>query len=183
MGEKNEGIQILKKHLLEENKGMSEGLGFSSIGSPRIEERKDLRDLFQEIQLHKDNYFQNVSAESNHDSKVDYIQVNPSWKYFASSSKDCVNIWSLTPLKHILKINMEESKVSDKIIAAIDLDGKLVAVYKRFETFISLYEIDLEEKRASAPKTIDIKHELGREVLDSLAEDEFDFIVEVRFTN
>lgn len=111
------------------------------------------------------------------------IQVNPSSKYFVSTSKECVNVWYLSPLRHLLKIPTEESKVSDRTLAAIDKRATLLVVYKRFETVISLYEIDIEKKLVAVPKTIDIKHELGRSVLDGLSEDEQELVVEVRFVN
>ena len=94
-----------------------------------------------------------------------------------------MNVWYLSPLRHLLKIPTEESKVSDRTLAAIDKRATLLVVYKRFETVISLYEIDIEKKLVAVPKTIDIKHELGRSVLDGLSEDEQELVVEVRFVN
>ena len=66
MGEKADGVAILKKHLFEESKEGPPPITFSNLGNGRREERKemaarishkdDLRELFQQIQLRKDSF-------------------------------------------------------------------------------------------------------------------------------
>lgn len=62
--------------------------------------------------------------------------------------------------------------MSAHVIAAIDDDGKTLAAYRRFDTEIKIFKLDLEEETFVEQNTLLLKdNETGWEMLSSLMSD------------
>ena len=124
MGEKNEGLNLLKQYISsEEQKDGTQIIVTYIYLYSRYEECKgrkiqtrykgDIpRGLIRQGQILPkygnqthfiDHYIQGVKSE--HADKVESIKINSNSKYFCSTSRDCINIWSFLPtIKKLITI-------------------------------------------------------------------------------
>lgn len=113
LGEKVEGLGILEaynkdNHQLVELQNPSENLR-------RRRAREHARDIYNEVSLHRDEYFQNVfEIESEHACKIEHIQVAQCGSRFVTTCRQQVKIWQLKPeIKLLVSIDLEVGDEAD----------------------------------------------------------------------
>ena len=90
------GLEILSQYLNKQKKLSIQN--DPSENARRRRARDQAKEVVEEVNNRKNDYFQNVSDfYSEHLQKIDTIQVNPSGKYFVTTSLHEVKIWQLHP--------------------------------------------------------------------------------------
>mmetsp|Transcript_10619 Transcript_10619/g.10701 ORF Transcript_10619/g.10701 Transcript_10619/m.10701 type:complete len:238 (-) Transcript_10619:807-1520(-) len=131
IGDKQEGMEIVKGFIQEEEKDQD------LKNFKRERKVNELRDVYMQIQLEKEGFFQNFKMNHHHAERIEQIQINSVSKYFCSTSKDCINVWTFgANIKKITSIPLEQqpnNKLACKAIANLDSEGKQILVYKGFD--------------------------------------------------
>ena len=120
MGEKEQGLDILQKF----NELTKYYTSNDSENLRRRRAREHARDVYQEANLRRHEFFQNCAIASEHEHKIDQIQISKNGKYFTTTSRSCVKFWQLEPeikLLKTLELEDEEDAVEEKrVLAALD---------------------------------------------------------------
>lgn len=178
-GDKVEGLAILEaynkdNHQLVELQNPSENLR-------RRRAREHARDIYNEVSLHRDDYFQSqFDIDSEHRGKIEHIQVDQSGSRFVTTCREQVKIWQLKPEIELLvsiDLELEDDDFDDddeeehvpkaqkqideqRTIASLSSDGTKLIVYERITLELTYYTINLkaenEEEQYELAGLIDV---------------------------
>lgn len=144
IGEKEEGLKILE----EFNDLQSQNVIAidPSENLRRKNARKYAKEIYNEVNLHKDLFFQNTQVFSEHQfpydenlkDKVHFIQVcGNNGNYLVTTSYTSVNIWEMKPeLRLLKKIELEKDEEEEEVggyartVATLDDSLTWLAVYR-----------------------------------------------------
>ena len=151
LGEKDKGLAMLEQynkenHTLVEMRSPSENLR-------RRHAREHARDIYNEVSLHREEYYQNVMGiDSDHTDKIEHVQVTTCGTRFTTASRREVKVWTLKPeIECLFTIELEEREenqiVEQRVLASLSADGSKLIVYERITLQLTLYNIKLREPR------------------------------------
>jgi hypothetical protein len=63
----------------------------------RRKAREHAKEIAQQVNQHKEEFFQNESRKTDHVNKITHIQMTRNGRFFTTASRDCVTVWQMTP--------------------------------------------------------------------------------------
>ena len=63
----------------------------------RRKARDQAREIYEEVNIKRQDFFQNQAHFSEHTEKICQIQFNPNGKYFVTTSRTEIKIWGVYP--------------------------------------------------------------------------------------
>jgi len=198
VGDKTDGLTILKKIL----QGMKSQVGLeetkeeiehnSILNNKEMQKEEEMTSqcvksrvlpIFHRIQLEKDKYFLNQTIETEHTFPIIDISISGMARFMVSTSADSIIVWNCkaTP-KKILKIPLNLAEGSSAI-SCVDSKGAMLFCYRKLDNKIMAYSLNVQEATFEEKSSLECPKEMAREVLDSLAAEDYVSISEMYFMN
>ena len=71
-------------------------------------------EIFREVNNKKEDFFENQTIQTEHQSKITHISITKNGLYMTSASAESVMIWQLEPeIKFLLKVDITQDVITD----------------------------------------------------------------------
>lgn len=164
LGDKGEGLEVLQAYNQEQRQNIvavdpSENLR-------RKNARRLAKEIYEEVSLQKDLFFQNQEIAGGHGDNIDFVQVTGRGDRFLTTSRRLVKIWQLRPeIKHLKTLELQSNGQDEqecsgygKVVASLDEEGSTLVVYRHGEGSVSysvkFYHLDKIEEHFSGSNVI-----------------------------
>ena len=153
--------------------------------------REHSKEIYQEVNLKRNDFFQNFQQDSGHPETICHIQVSNNGKYFTTCSESMVRVWKLIPeVKLLQSINIPQNDDADScqnVMACLSNDFSRLVVYERVDLCVMMYGLDFnvetQQDEFMNPMEVDIEDFYEKEYGEDYEHDDEETYDDIRFVN
>ena len=162
MGEREQGMQILKKFIASTEASMQGPNRLQNLKQRR--QLKQAQEVFNVVQLNKAQFFNNSKVKHEHQKRITSLQYSQNGAFMTSISHDVCKVWrivnNLMGTHCVIPGNLDSDTTEETVapVATVSDNGGLVALY-RGKLHFQIYQIPNAEEYKKQD-TINLRREI-----------------------